>query len=441
MSLKRKLNRYKHHLGNTEKRDVKDAGASSQTLSAPPLSFDKEWAALDVRPYVFEECCCLIREVVYPLTHVHGNYSFAELHNTVSKWNESGVSHVLSSKGYNPSQLFFFDTETTGLGGGTGNTIFLLGHARVYDDRVVVKQHLLPKPGNEAALYHSFLSEVDIQSLVTYNGKAFDWPQVKTRHTLIRDRVPELPDFGHFDLLHGARRLWKHKLDRVSLSTVEKEELGVIRTEDTPGYLAPMIYFQFLKEERPEIIEGVLHHNELDVLSLITLYIHISKKILSPDQTAEANEKYAMAKWLIANQETELATEQLKELELKSFEQSERASFDLSMQYKRQGMLEKAAGLWLKLQNGADGKTAFRAGIELAKYFEHQVRDIPAALEITRKFHGQYGAGELVLTEREADALDFRQRRLLRKYGQNIPRASAASDDVRRQTCKERFEL
>ena len=27
--------------------------------------------------------------------------------------------------------LFFFDTETTGLGGGTGNTIFLLGHASV----------------------------------------------------------------------------------------------------------------------------------------------------------------------------------------------------------------------------------------------------------------------------------------------------------------------
>lgn len=43
----------------------------------------------------------------------------------------------------------------------------------------------------------------------------------------------------------------------------------------------------------------------LDVLSLITLYIHLSKKILTPEQTAEANEKYAMAKWLLANRETE----------------------------------------------------------------------------------------------------------------------------------------
>ncbi|MCY8340819.1 ribonuclease H-like domain-containing protein [Bacillus haynesii] len=430
MSLKRKLNRYKHHLGNQAKEEKTDPPAEKQTSMS--VGFEKEWTELGVKPYVFEECYCLIREVVYPLTHVHGHYAFSELHETVRQWNNSTVSHVLSSKGYTPSQLFFFDTETTGLGGGAGNAIFLLGHARVYDDRVVVKQHLLPKPGHEAALYHSFLSEVDIQSLVTYNGKAFDWPQVKTRHTLIRDRVPKLPDFGHFDLLHGSRRLWKHKFDRVSLGTVEKEELGVIRTEDTPGYLAPMMYFHFLKEERPEIIEGVLRHNELDVLSLISLYIHLSKKILTPEQTAEANEKYAMAKWLLANRETELATAQLQELEKKPFEQSERASFDLSMQYKKQGMLKEAAALWLKLQNGEDGKTAWRAGIELAKYLEHRKRDIRAALDVTDNLLQQHGSQKFELTEKEMAGFLRRRERLERKYGRNIPRASAENDDLRK---------
>lgn len=106
-------------------------------------------------------------------------------------------------------------------------------------------------------MYQSFLSEVDITSLVTYNGKAFDWPQVKTRHTLIRDRLPKLPEFGHFDLLHGARRLWKHKMERVSLGSVEKEELGVSRKEDTPGYLAPMLYFHFIKAQEPDLLKGV----------------------------------------------------------------------------------------------------------------------------------------------------------------------------------------
>ncbi|PNB46269.1 hypothetical protein C1X64_36925, partial [Pseudomonas sp. GW456-E7] len=89
----------------------------------------------------------------------------------------------------------------------------------------------------------------------------------------IRDRLPKLPEFGHFDLLHGARRLWKHKMDRVSLGTVEKEELGIRRQEDTPGYLAPMLYFHFVKAQEPDLLKGVLHHNEMDVLSLISLYI------------------------------------------------------------------------------------------------------------------------------------------------------------------------
>lgn len=112
MSLKRKLNRYKHHLGNMGKKDDHAAGASPNTSFN--LSFEKEWTSLGVRPYIFEECCCLIREVVYPLTHVHGHYSFAELHDTVSEWNKNGVSHSLSSKGYLPSQLFSLTRKRQG---------------------------------------------------------------------------------------------------------------------------------------------------------------------------------------------------------------------------------------------------------------------------------------------------------------------------------------
>ncbi|MCK9907287.1 ribonuclease H-like domain-containing protein, partial [Frankia sp. Cpl3] len=76
------------------------------------------------------------------------------------------------------------------------------------------------------------------KDLVTYNGKAFDWPQVKTRHTLLRDSVPELPIFGHFDLLHGARRLWKDELESCRLANIEREKLGSFRQDDVPGYMA-----------------------------------------------------------------------------------------------------------------------------------------------------------------------------------------------------------
>lgn len=136
------------------------------------------------------------------------------------------VSPVNSER---PSSRGFvlFDTETTGLGGGVGNTIFLLGYASVSRKGVTLKQHILPDPGGEIALYKSFLESIDYTTMVTYNGKAFDWPQLQTRHTLIREHLPKLPPFGHFDLYHASRRLWKHKLERTKLSIVEREVLGV----------------------------------------------------------------------------------------------------------------------------------------------------------------------------------------------------------------------
>ncbi|ATO28550.1 ribonuclease H-like domain-containing protein [Bacillus atrophaeus] len=411
MSLKGKLHRMKKHMGTSEADKKTAVPPDKNGHSAIP--FLDKWKACGVKPFYFEDEYCLIREVVYPLSRRHGLYCFSELEDVMALWNQSDLSHTLSAKGYNQSQLFFFDTETTGLGGGAGNTIFLLGHARVYADKVVVKQHLLPNPGNETALYQSFLSEVDITSLVTYNGKAFDWPQVKTRHTLIRDRLPKLPEFGHFDLLHGSRRLWKHRMDRVSLGTVEKEELSVYRKEDTPGYLAPMLYFHFLKTQDPDLMAGVLHHNEQDVLSLISLYIHLSKKILIPSGSeAEQHETYAMAKWFMAHKEISLAIKQLESIQHQPFEHTDRALYDLSMLYKKQDRLQEAASLWERLMRSDVQKCRYDASIELAKYLEHKKKEYGRALHVTQ----QLLAEEALLSEKETERLHIRISRLKRKY-------------------------
>ncbi|AOZ90290.1 hypothetical protein BK049_17175 [Bacillus xiamenensis] len=415
MSLKGKLNRMKKHLSHNqpdEKREAVKEG-TAQTVTAENIPFLKGWEQLGAAPYYFENSFCLIREVTYPLHHQHGQYSFAELPNMVNAWNESEMQHSLSAKGYKPHELFFFDTETTGLSGGTGNMIFLLGHARVYQDKVVVKQHLLTSPGNEAALYKSFLSEVDVESLVTYNGKSFDWPQVKTRHTLLRDQIPALPEFGHFDLLHGSRRLWKHKYERMALSVVEKEELHVNREGDTPGFLAPMIYFHFLKEQNPKLIEGILTHNELDVLSLISLYIHLSKKILSKDAVKESDEKYALARWHLAHRDIKEATKHLQELTGTEFEHENHAAYDLSLQYKRLNQWDEAVRIWRRLFESNDVHVALKAGVELAKHEEHGQKDASAALSITESLLSLSS-----LSERDIEALEKRKKRLLRKAGQ-----------------------
>ncbi len=134
--------------------------------------------------------------------------------------NQASLEHPLSAKGVKSEDLFFFDTETTGLGGGAGNTIFFyLDYAYLEGEEVVVKQHILPQPGSEIRAYQSFLEKLSITKPLSHiMVNPLIGLQLKTRHTLIKEHVPKLLEFGHFDLYHASRRSWRNKLERVKLS-------------------------------------------------------------------------------------------------------------------------------------------------------------------------------------------------------------------------------
>lgn len=379
--LKKKLNRLKPHLtGLGKDKPEKEIIAVPSTIPYLEL-WEKEQAV----PYYFDNDYCLIREITYPLSHQYGKYQFKELFTVVKAWNDSRTEHPLSAIGHEASDLFFFDTETTGLGGGAGNTIFLLGHARVSNTAVTVKQHILPHPGAEVALYQSFLENVDYKTLVTYNGKSFDWPQVKTRHTLVRDHVPKLPGFGHFDLFHASRRMWKHKLERLKLSIVEKEVLGIERKEDVPGFLAPMVYFDFLERKHPEGLIGILKHNEQDILSLITLYIHLSYQLLRLDVKQTANETFEVGRWYSALGQTGLARDSFKDAVRKDQTDSVHAMNALAFEYKRSKEWGKAIPLWEKVSEIGVPMMKINACIELAKIYEHRMKDIELAIKFSER--------------------------------------------------------
>ena len=93
--------------------------------------------------YYFDDSYCFIREVRYPLDYQHGQYSFHNYQPLSNNGIKSSLQHPLSANGLTSGDLFFFDTETTGLGGGAGNTIFLLGYAFLTETEVVVQQHIL----------------------------------------------------------------------------------------------------------------------------------------------------------------------------------------------------------------------------------------------------------------------------------------------------------
>lgn len=380
MSLSHKLIRMKKHIVTGGSR------TNPPVASVKELPFASEWAAFHTKPFPYEEQFCLVREVSYRLQDQWGRYRFGELSEVVEKWNDCPHAHPLSTKGVGSEDLIFFDTETTGLSAGAGNTIFLLGVGRVLDDRVVVKQYFLPQPSCEEALYHHFLTEVgELQNLVTYNGKSFDWPQVKTRHTFVRNKVPNLPALGHYDLLHGARRLWKHELPSLRLSIVEQQILGIQRQHDTPGQLAPLLYFDYLKSQRPRDIIPVFRHNEWDVLSLISLYIHLSVLLLDEhEQRMTAGEHYEIGRWYEAAGEYERALASYRYAAVDPSVTGHSAKKAAARIYKKLREWDHAVALWKACCQNEE-RLDPEPYIELSKAYEHQYKNPDEALYYATK--------------------------------------------------------
>ncbi len=385
MSIKTKLTRMKKHIIREEEADRTRNQPTEGTQSATDLPYLDQWKEKGTVTYFIDGDFCLVRERRYPIDHQHGDYTFRDFIRAVGAWQEFTGEHPLSSKGLSHDEMFFFDTETTGLGGGVGNTIFLLGHGRVTDKEVIVTQHFLPQPGSEIPLYHSFLSNVDYNTLVTYNGKAFDWPQVKTRHTLIKDHVPKLPSFGHFDLYHGSRRLFKHKLESVKLVNVEREILGFHRVDDVPGYLAPMIYFDYIERKDPEGIFKVMTHNELDILSLITLYTHLTHQLLNFHKQATGHERFEVGRWLEYTGNINIAKERYQEIIKEGDHPNYEAMHQLALQYKKDKEVKKAMDLWEDICEEAPVLIRKRALLELAKLYEHKSKNFQLALDVCER--------------------------------------------------------
>ncbi|MDQ0176156.1 ribonuclease H-like domain-containing protein [Bacillus chungangensis] len=380
MSLKHKLNRFKQHIIPKKQELLSEMEIPLQETNDIP--FLEVWQEANVIPYYVGHDYCFIREKRYHISEQYGKYSFQDYIHVMQQWDDFVGDHPLSAKGFASSDLFFFDIETTGLGGGAGNTIFLLGYARCVDQEIIVRQHLLPEPGLEIPLYASFLEQVDYTTLVTYNGKSFDWPQVKTQHTLIREHVPKLPAFGHFDLYHAARRLWKHQLSSVKLAHVEKEILGITRKDDVPGYLAPMIYFDFVDRKNPEGILKIMEHNEKDILALMTLYTHLSLQIQQTDPQQTTEQKVLIGKWFQAIGENKTAIYTFQEA---AKAENIEAKHQLAFYYKQNKRYEEARRLWEEVAEKGSLSFQKQASIELAKLMEHQFKQIDLAIKWTEK--------------------------------------------------------
>ena len=113
-------------------------------------------------------------------------------------------------------RVLYFDTETTGLAGGTGTLPFVVGFGAFDRDRFEVEQLILTSPGAEKPILKRVAERLEDATLwVTYNGKSFDWPLLRNRFAMNRISIPE--EKPHVDLLHCARRVYKRRLQRMRL--------------------------------------------------------------------------------------------------------------------------------------------------------------------------------------------------------------------------------
>jgi uncharacterized protein YprB with RNaseH-like and TPR domain len=190
-----------------------------------------------------------------------------------------------ASPAASPGDLLFFDLETTGLSSGAGVAAFLAAFGRLVpggaagDLKLEITQYLLlDYPGKEDFL-EAALAEFRERAgraplTVTYNGKTFD-SQILTVQCLMSGKKP--PVLFHADLLHPARRLWKRVLPSCSQVEIETAVLGLDRTGDTPGALAPDSWFAFLKTGETAALRGVCDHNVKDIRGLMRLFAALAR--------------------------------------------------------------------------------------------------------------------------------------------------------------------
>lgn len=390
---------------------------------------------------------CFVAEWRYPLDHRHGQMRLGAaletaLDHAILLLTRRRDERVRLLKA-DPRRVVYLDTETTGLAGGTGTYAFLIGIGRYIGDEFVVRQVFMRDLHEEHAALHLLAQEMaGYEALVTYNGKAFDWPLLETRYALARRGGPAGPEdpAAHVDLLFSARRLWRARLENCTLGVVERELLGVRRGDDVSGWLIPQLYFAYLRDRDARPLAGVFRHNALDLLSLAALLGRVAAvRAVAPDGAADGAEVAAPADELLAlgrclEENGDLASA------LAAYQGATRG-IGLESSAVRAAITREArlrAGAVLKrLRRGAEavahwesllkrdaqhqlGRVDLRPYEELAKYYEHTAHDVERARAYVVRALAELAAAGANGATRDAARLRHRLDRLERAYRHGV---------------------
>ncbi len=320
-----------------------------------------------------------------------------------------------NGRAFDIEKCLFLDTETTGLSGGAGTVAFLVGLGFIKDGVLTVEQFFMRDYSDEAEML-ALLAErmAHFECAVTFNGRTFDLPLLRTRFTL--NRMKDVPVLFDLDLLHPARRAWKLRIESCRLSNIEEKILGLARENDLPGAEVPERYFAFLRNGDMSLIDDVIRHNRQDIATLAHLLAMLNSVYARPEAQPHAQDLYSLAKTLERQGESARARElyRLSAVPTRTATlvglRADAVAGDANRRLARLCLRADdcdAAILTLE-QMIARGQLGAWPHIELAKIYEHRKKDINRALVHARR--------ALDLCEPpEAAAIRHREARLLTK--------------------------
>ncbi|HET9400727.1 MAG TPA: ribonuclease H-like domain-containing protein [Candidatus Acidoferrales bacterium] len=348
-----------------------------------------------------------------------------------------------------PQQWLFLDTETTGLSGGSGMYAFLIGLAWWDSGGLQVEQLFMRDHNDEYALLETLRKRMAERSvLVTFNGKTFDWPLLKTRYVMTRTIAPHPFDL-HLDFLHPARQIWRPRLLSVRLAELEEHVLHVspssrldwTREADIDGSMIPQLYFDYVRRGAAQPLVPVFQHNQMDLRGLAAIAGRVIEVLAGACNTDSSRANACQLRDVVEDSHDLFGVSRLlvnrgaNNLAQKSYEAAilaglpvglaRRATRDLAKIAKRAGDHAKAAELWESLLEPRAGRVRARRNTagdaiapqsltlerillrgmtaaahdstralreqleaceELAIHFERRARDLDRAIQITR--HG-----------------------------------------------------
>ena len=289
-----------------------------------------------------------------------------------------------------PRGALYLDTETTGLNGGTGTVAFLVGLA-FWDDTgaLVLEQILVRNLGEEAPMLAHVADRIrEASMLISFNGKSFDMPLLRTRFVMARIEAPREPP--HLDLVHVARRLHKPRTSCTTsgeawsfkLTMIERKILGFERQDDVPSGEVSQVYLHFLRTGEARALLGVIEHNAWDVIAMAAL-VGLYGEPLEGTQLAP-EDLVGVARTLKRAGEIDRAYDvATRAVDAGAGHESLRARAEIS---KARGDRARALADFESLAAAIDDA---RVRLELAKLYEHYVREPGRALAVA-----QQGTGE-----------------------------------------------